>query len=194
MMYTPFGQTILLIPFHSILFFHIFQSSKPFHSIPLFLIIFFNFPNPYTISLNLNHLYHLEICKVKPFSITIFQTIFQTIFKPFRMVKNDQNGFPKRVISPCLSQPFSSFHSILFFHFFQSSKLFHYIPLFSTIFFNFPNPYTISLNLNHLYHLEICKVKLFSKSFFKPFSTIFKPFRMVKNGWNGFPKHHENCF
>ena len=62
------------------------------------------------------------------------------------------------------------FHYI-FFHFFQSSKPFHSIPIFSTIFFNFPNPYAISLNLNHLYHLEICKVKLFFKPFFKPFSN-----------------------
>ena len=81
------GQNLFLTPFASpiltILFFHFFQSSKPFNSILIFLTIFFNFPNPYTISLNFNHLYHLEICKVKPF------------FKPFRMVKNDWNGFPK---------------------------------------------------------------------------------------------------
>ena len=67
------------IPFHSIPFFHYFQSSKPFHSIPLFSTIFFNFPNPYTISLNLNHLYHLEICKVKPFS----KLFFKPFSKPF---------------------------------------------------------------------------------------------------------------
>ena len=67
--------------------------------------------------------------------------------------------------------PIHSNHSILFFHFFQSSKPFYSIPIFSTIFFNFLNPYTISLNLNHLYHLEICKVKLFFKPFFKLFSN-----------------------
>ena len=81
--------------------------------------------------------------------------------------------------TPRLPQPFYLFHSIPFFHFFQSSKLFYSISLFSTIFFNFPNPYTISLNFNHLYHLKICKVKPF-----------YKPFRIVKNGWNGFPKHN----
>ena len=68
------------------------------------------------------------------------------------MVKNDQNGFPKH-------NQFSNPLNRSFF--------------FSTIFFNFPNPYTISLNLNHLYHLEICKVKPFSKLFFKLFSKPF---------------------
>ena len=67
-----FVYTILPILFHFI--FSILQTI-PFHSIPLFSIIFFNFPNPYTISLNLNHLYHLNICKVKPF--------FKLFFKPF---------------------------------------------------------------------------------------------------------------
>ena len=73
-------------PFHSIL-----NYSKPFnflnptnHSIPFhfFSTFFFNFPNPYTISLNFNNLYHLEIHKVKPFNIIFFQTIpnhFRTI-------------------------------------------------------------------------------------------------------------------
>ena len=42
----------------------------PFHS------NFFNFPNFYTISLNLNHLYHIEIRKVKP---NYFPNHFQTI-------------------------------------------------------------------------------------------------------------------
>ena len=38
-------------------------SQHPSHSI----LFFFNFPNPNVISLNLNHLYHIEIRKVKPF-------------------------------------------------------------------------------------------------------------------------------
>ena len=71
-----------------------------------------------------------------------------------------------------LGKSFSSFHSILFFHLFQSFKLFRSILFFSTIFFNFLNPYTISLNLNHLYHLEICKVKPFSNYFSNHFQTI----------------------
>ena len=71
---------------------------------------------------------------------------------------------------------FKLFHSILFFHFFQSFKPFHSIPIFSTIFFNFPNPYTISLNLNHSYHLEISKVKPFLHHFYKPFSNYSKSF------------------
>ena len=80
-----FGKTIPPIPFHSILFQTIQLSNLTNHSIPFhfFSTIFFNFPNPYTISLNLNHLYHLEIHKIKPFNIFFFQTIpnhFQTIF------------------------------------------------------------------------------------------------------------------
>ena len=78
------GQIILPIPFHSKLFQTIQLSNPTNHSIPFhfFSTFFFNFPNPYTISLNLNHLYHLEIHKVKPFNIIFFQTIpnyFQTI-------------------------------------------------------------------------------------------------------------------
>ena len=77
-------------------------------------------------------------------------------------------------LTPCLPQSFCPFHSILFFHFFQSSKPFHFILIFLTIFFNFSNSYTISLNLNqYLYHLKICKVKPFSKLFFKPFFKLF---------------------
>ena len=62
--------------------FHFLNSTN--HSIlfHFFSTFFFNFPNPYTISLNLNHLYHLEIHKVKPYNIIFFQTIpnyFQTI-------------------------------------------------------------------------------------------------------------------
>ena len=101
---------------------------------------------------------HYSLCWIHLLSF-----IWHLLFCLFRT-----EGFPPR-----LEKPFSSFHSILFFHLFQSSKQFHFIPLFSTIFFNFPNPYTISLNLNHLYHLEICKVKPFFKSFFKPFSKPF---------------------
>ena len=74
-----FGPFILPISFYFILFFHFFQPSKPFHSSPFFLIIFFNFSNSYTISLNLNHLYHLEIHKVKPFS----KLFFKLFSKPF---------------------------------------------------------------------------------------------------------------
>ena len=39
-----FASTILNIPFH-----------------------FFQLPNPNTISLNLNHLYHIELRKIRPF-------------------------------------------------------------------------------------------------------------------------------
>ena len=85
-------------------------------------------------------------------------------------------------MSSCLGKPFHSFHSIPYY-----SKPFNFLILqsipfhfFSTIFFNFPNPYTISLNLNHLYHLEIHKVKLFSKLFFKPFSNYLEWSKMVK--------------
>ena len=53
-----------------------------------------------------------------------------------------------------MPHPFYPFHSILFFHFFQFSKPFHSIPIFSTIFFNFPNPYTISLPFVCLTHFS----------------------------------------
>ena len=111
------------------------------------------------------------------------------------MVKNDQNNFSKHNLSLnfycdelikkkkkplrckrvtfCLDNPF--LHSILFpffifFNFLNHSNYSIPFYFFSIIFFNFPNSYTISLNLNHLYHLKICKVKPFSKSFFKLFS------------------------
>ena len=77
-------------------------------------------------------------------------------------------------ITLCLGNPFLPFHSIPIFHFFQlmkSFKLFHSIPFFSTIFFNFPNSYTISLNLNHSYYLKISKVKPFLHHFSKLFSN-----------------------
>ena len=80
----------------------------------------------------------------------------------------DKNGKYGSIFTICL---FTPFHPFYFFTFFNPSN--HSIPLFSTIFFNFPNPYTISLNLNHLYHLKIWKVKPFSKLFFKPFSKPF---------------------
>ena len=83
--YFIFGQVILPILFHSKLFQTIQLFNPTNHSIPFYFFstFFFNFPNSYTISLNLNHLYHLEIHKIKPFNIFFFQTIpnhFQTIF------------------------------------------------------------------------------------------------------------------
>ena len=83
-----------------------------------------------------------------------------------------------------LDKSFSSFHSILFFYFFQSSKPFHSISIFSTIFFNFLNPYTISLNLNHSYYLEISKVK----PFLHHFSKIFSNHSNHPNKWDGMGK------
>ena len=80
----------------------------------------------------------------------------------------------------CLFIPFYSFYFIPFFHFFQSSKPFHSIILFSTIFFNFLNPYTIFLNLNHLYHLKIYKVKPFFKLFSKLFSNYLKWSKIIR--------------
>ena len=83
--YPMFGKIIPPIPFHSILFqtiqlFNLTNYSIPFH---FFSIIFFNFPNSYIMSVNLNHLYHFEIHKVKLFNIIFLQIIsnhFQTIF------------------------------------------------------------------------------------------------------------------
>ena len=77
------------LPFHSILFFSTFLipiQFLPFHSI--FFSHFFNFPNPYTISLNLNHLYHLEICKIKPLhnNFKPFYRSFQTIVQPLLII------------------------------------------------------------------------------------------------------------
>ena len=74
-----FGLYISLIPFHYIfLFFSTFLilQTIPFH---FFSIIFFNFPNPYTISLNLNHSYHLEISKIKSF-LHHFSKLFSNHF------------------------------------------------------------------------------------------------------------------
>ena len=122
-------------------------STIPFYSI-FFSTIFFNFPNPCTISLNLNHSYYLKISKVKPF-LHHFSTI-------------------------CLYNPFLPSHSILILYFFNYSIPFYFfsnysIPFhfFSTIFFNFSNLYRISLNLNHSYYLEISKVKPFLHHFSK---------------------------
>ena len=132
-----FAPTILLIPF-----FHLFQSSKPFHSILFFSTIFFNFPNPYTISLNLNHLYHLEICKVKLFSKPFFKLFFNLPFAP--------------TILPILFHSIFSLFSILqtvpfhfnfFNHFFQLSK-------------SLCNIFK-SQSFIVLYHLEISQVKPF---------------------------------
>ena len=89
------------------------------------------------------------------------------------------------------------FHFILFQIIQLSNLTNHSIPLyfFSTIFFNFPNPYTISLNLNHSYHLEINKVKPFLHHFYKPFSNYSKPFlkpffpsHFHPNKWDGMAK------
>ena len=83
-------------------------------------------------------------------------------------------------ITLCLAYPFYPFHFILiYFIFFNFSNLANYFisfHIFSTIFFNFPNPYTISLNLNHLYHLEINKIKSFLHYFYKLFSNYSKLF------------------
>ena len=75
-------------------------------------------------------------------------------------------------------------HFSPFFHFFFlnfPNPLNHSIPFyfFSTIFSNFSNPYTISLNLNHSYHLEISKVKPFLHHFSKSFLNHYKPFQTI---------------
>ena len=77
--------------------------------------------------------------------------------------------------SHSISFPFFIFfnYSIPFYFFSNYSISFHF---FSIIFFNFPNPYIISLNLNHLYHLKICKVKPFLHHFSKSFSNHSKLF------------------
>ena len=81
-----------------------------------------------------------------------------------------------------------SSHSIPYyskpFHFLNSTNysiLFHF---FSTFFFNFPNPYTISLNLNHLYHLKIHKVKPFNIFFFSNHSKLFSNHFAHPKTWN----------
>ena len=76
------------IPFYSIPFFSLFSiiQTIPFHS------TFFN--HFFQLSKSLYNIF-----KSQPFippRNSQSQTIFQTIFKLFRMVKNDQNGFPKR--------------------------------------------------------------------------------------------------
>ena len=81
---TLFALSISPIPFHShFSFFSTFQilQTIPFHSI-FFQPFFFNFPNPYTISLNLNHSYQLEIRKVKQF-LHHFYKSFSNYYKPF---------------------------------------------------------------------------------------------------------------
>ena len=98
-------------------------------------------------------------------------TYFLNCYKPF-IINN------KKIVPHVLSSHSNHSISFYFFHFFQSSKSFHSILIFSTNFFNFSNPYIISLNLNYLYHFEICKIKLF-----------FKLFKMIKNNQNNFSKH-----
>ena len=95
-----FGKTIPPVPFYSILFKTIQLSNLTNHSIPFhfFLTIFFNFSNPYTISLNLNHLYHLEIHKVKPFNIFFFSNHSKPFFPSQRMEWDGQNGLPKHMV------------------------------------------------------------------------------------------------
>ena len=112
-----FGQTIPLILFHFILFQTIQLFNPINHFIPFhfFSTLFFNFPNPYTISLILNYLYHLKIHKVKQFNIIFFQIIpnyFQTILTiPKNRKKNGQNSLPKHKLR----------HSLELFFFFSKS-------------------------------------------------------------------------
>ena len=75
------------------------------------------------------------------------------------------------------------FHSIFFFNFLNPPNY--------SIFLNFPNPYTCSLNLNHSYHFKISKIKLFLHHFFKLFSNHPKSFLNYffhPNGQNAHPK------
>ena len=89
-----------------------------------------------------------------------------------------------KALTLCLGYTFHPFYFFIFFNFsILQIILFHSI-FFSTIFFNFLNPYTISLNLNHSYHLEISKVKPFLHHFFKPFFTISNHF-FHPNKWDG---------
>ena len=155
--YPIFGQTIPLIPFHSILFqtIPLFKFYKPFHSIPFFFNLFFQLSKS---------LYN--IFKSQPFipprnsqSQTIQHHFFSNHSKPFSNHfdhSNKWNGMTKMVCPKWFS------------------KSFHSIPIFSTIFFNFLNSYTISLNLNHLYHLEIRKVKPFNIIFFQTIPNHFQ--------------------
>ena len=90
--------------------------------------------------------------------------------------------------------PFFIFSTIPFHFIFFQTIPFHFI-FFLPFFFNFPNPYTISLNLNHSYHLEISKVKPFLHHFYKPFSNYSKPFlkpffpsHFHPNKWDGMAK------
>ena len=88
----PFGKTILLIPFHSI-----FSPFSILQTIPLHSTFF-------------NHFFQLSkflynIFKSQPFilpqnqqSQIIITSFLQIIFKPFKMVKNDQNDFPKHIV------------------------------------------------------------------------------------------------
>ena len=101
-----FGKTIPPIPFHSILFQTIQLSNLTNHSSPFYFFstTFFNFPNPYTISLNLNHLYHLEIHKVKPFNIFFFSNHSKPFSNHFSYPK-EWNGMGKMI---CPNKPIGS--------------------------------------------------------------------------------------
>ena len=78
-----------------------------------------------------------------------------------------------------MPHPFQPFHSI--FSFFSTFLILQTISFHSIFFFNFSNPYIISLNLNHSYHLEIRKIKSFLYYFSKPFQIISNHFFHPKN-------------
>ena len=96
------------------------------------------------------------------------------------------------LFTPRLGHSFHSSHSISYysklFHFLNSTNHFISFHFFLTFFFNFPNPYTISLNLNHLYHLEIHKVKPFNIFFFSNHSKPFSNHFAHPKEWNGMGK------
>ena len=105
-----------------------------------------------------NHFFHLKKWdEMDKMSTPNKNFLFETLI-PFYSI---QPFFPTFLILQ-----FISFYSIFFFNYF----------------FNFPNPYTISLNLNHLYHFEIYKVKQFY-SFCNYFSNHFDPKK-----WDGMGK------
>ena len=89
---------ILLIPFHSIffLFFSILQTI-PFHS--NFFNYFFQLSKSLYNIFKSQQFISLRNLQSQTIFQIIFQTIFQIIFKPFEIVKNDQNDFPKHMVS-----------------------------------------------------------------------------------------------
>ena len=95
-------------------------------------------------------------------------------------------------LTPRLGHSSHSSHSIPYyskpFHFLNSTNHSISFHFFSTFFFNFPNPYTISLNLNHLYHLEIHRVKPFNIFFFSNHSKPFSNHFAHPKEWNGMGK------